>query len=361
MVYRWHVVLCLAVLAVLCTDIAAAPGQQGQVFLNHDIVRGPSGYLAWYKLLAITVVFLIWVRLTDWINRDSTAIGKDMRMLPEVWNPVSLVAFLIGFWAVLSIPIFFAGFPFYAISAFAPFVVYFFTRRAKLNANPTLKNAVVGQAKSRGGENTLEVLPQDEGIAVEFKAAGSGPERQMNLIRARQSPSYQEMKQLVFDGTQRRAELLMFDFTRAGVTAQMQIDGVWHALPPMTRETGDSILAGLKYLAGLKPQDRRTQQHGIIGAVVEDTKWTLDLRTHGVPTGERAQVKFIPKRKKDLTLVQLGMWPDMARRVTQLLNQPGLVIVSAPPRNGLTATWRNACRSGSYHARLGRHHGSQRQ
>jgi len=36
---------------------------------------GPGGYLSWGKLLVITLVFLIWVRTSDWINRDAMNAG----------------------------------------------------------------------------------------------------------------------------------------------------------------------------------------------------------------------------------------------------------------------------------------------
>lgn len=330
MALRPFVLLCLAA-ASLCTFVDVASAQDGL----HDINRGPSGYLAWWKLLAITVVFLIWVKMTDWMNKDAVEIGESTKMSPELWNPLSLFAFLIGFWAALSIPIFFAGFPLYLIAAFTPFLSYFLLRRAAVKKNPSLAK----EKKSKRGEPVVQALPQDEGIAIKFTAAGSGAEQQTNLIRARQSSSYQQMKQLLFDGAKSRADVMMLDYSRAGVASQMQVDGVWHKLPPMAREVGDPLLASLKNLAGLKAEDRRSKQKGKIGAVIDGQKMTLDFVSQGIQTGERAQVKFIPKRKTELTLAQLGMWPDMLSRFEVMLNQPGLVIVSAPPRGGLTTSW----------------------
>ena len=338
MALRRFVVLFLAVVGVcVCADVV-----QAQV-TGHDINRGPGGYFAWWKLLSITVVFLIWVKLTDWMNKDASDIGETTNLHPEIWNPLSLAAFLVGFWAALSIPIFFAGFPLYVIAAFAPFLSYFFMRRSAIKSNPNVQRQMkkAKQAKEGGGyaAPVEEVLPQDEGIAIKFKAAGSGADQQSNLIRARQSPAYQQMKQLLFDGVKRRADIVMLDYSREGVSQQTQVDGVWHALPPIPREVGDPLLASLKNLAGLKAEDRRSTQKGKIGAVIDSQKMTIDIVSQGIQTGERAQIKFIPNRKEILALPQLGMWPDMLRRFDLMLNQPGLVIVSAPPRGGLTTSW----------------------
>ena len=341
---RPFVLLCLIGVSLCAVSVPDTAVAQDAFFQNallaqdglHDINRGPSGYLAWWKLLAIVVVFLIWVKLTDWMNKDATEIGEATKLAPEFWNPLCLFVFLIGFWAALSIPIFFAGFPLYVIAAFTPFLSYFLMRRSALRKNPSIAKK---KSNAKHGEPVMQALPQDDGIPIKFTAAGSGSEQQTNLIRARQSSSYQEMKQMLFDGATRRADIVMLDFSRNGVTQQMQVDGVWHTLPPMAREIGDPLLASLKNMAGLNAQDRRSTQKGQIGAVIDGQKMTIEFVSQGVQTGERAQVKFIPKRKTELSLAQLGMWPDMLRRFELMLNQPGLIIVSAPPRGGLTTSW----------------------
>ncbi len=297
--------------------------------------RGPGGYLAWHKLLLVTIAFLVWVRVTDWINRDSQLVGKDMDLWPELWNPISLASFLIGFWSAISIPIFWVGFPVMLLFAFGPLGVYFLIRRAKLIETPTLRNKLSTDAA------TAVALPQDVGPEVQFSPAGAtGEDQQKNLIRARRAEHFTDMKQLVHDAAGKRSEVVMLDYTRDRVNARLLVDGAWHTIPPMSRDVGDSILIALKNLAGLNPGDRRSRQLGTLGAKLADKKMTLELTTQGVKTGERVQLKLIEQRKSDLTLPELGMWPDMIKTLVGFTSQPGLVLVSAPPRNGLTTTWR---------------------
>ena len=336
---RFLLILVVTVLMSVCTDgFSFEPAATTLVAQSeHNIDRGPGGYLAWYKLLLVVICFLVWVRMTDWMNRDGQLIGHEINLLPEIWNPISLAAFILGFWAAISVPIFWVGFPVFLILAFAPFTSYFLIRRAKFLETPSLLN------KLSDDPDVAEVLPQDDGVAIQFTPAGSSDgDRQKNLIYARRAQHYTELKTLIDEGSRKRAEVVMLDYTRDHVGCRMLVDGAWHSLPTMTREVGDSILSGLKNLAGLNDADRRSRQQGQFNAKTESKKMTLDLMTQGTKTGERAQLKFIEKRKHDLTLPQLGMWPEMIETFVKHTAKPGVVIVSAPPRNGLTNSWRAA-------------------
>lgn len=338
MLRRFLLILVVAVAMSVCTAGIGVASDFAPVFIGqgeHDIDRGPGGYLSWVKILLLTIGFLVWIRVTDWINRDSQKIGNDIGQLPEIWNPISMFAYLLGFWAAVSIPVFLVGFPVYLIGAFTPFAVYFLIRRGKFAETPSLVN------KLSDDPDVAEALPQDQGIEIKFTPSGaSNEERQKNLIRARRAIAFPELKSMIDEGSKKRAEVIMLDFTREQVSGRMMIDGAWHPVPAMSREIGDSILVGLKNLAGLNEADRRSRQQGQFSAASDGKKMNLDLMSQGTKTGERVQLKFVEKRKSDLTLNQLGMWPDMIETIQQYTSKPGLVLVSAPPRNGLTTSWR---------------------
>lgn len=299
--------------------------------------QNPGAYLSWWKLLIVIVLFLCWVKMADWINKDGQKIGGLTHLKPEVWNPINVGSMLAGFWCAISIPIFWAGLPVYVIAVFAPFLFYFFLRRAKIKASP----GIVARISAAPNEPAFEDLVQDEGAPVVFKAAGEGQESQANHIRARSNAeAFQKIKTLVMDGCTRRSDVLVMDYTRDLVKLQMMIDGIWHPLEPMDRQSGDSVLVSLKHLAGTNPLERRSRQLGHFHAVIGEEKINLELLSQGVPTGERVQLKFAAASKASFSLPQLGMWPDMARALTSLLNKPGLVVIAAPPHQGLSTTWR---------------------
>lgn len=302
--------------------------------------RGPGGYLSWWKMLLIAIVFLLWVRAADWINRDTMKIGDRTEMLSEVWNPIVVISFLIGFLSVISVPIFFAGFPVYLVLAFVPFLTFYFMRRSRFKADPSIKQHL----KLKPGElPAAESLPQDQGVSIDFTPAGeTATEKQTNLIRARQTNGFTEFKELLRTTQFKRTEQMLMDFTRDGVSTRILVDGMWHPLDPLDRETGDAILASMKYLAGLNPAERRAKQSGRISFKSEYGKASVVVTSQGVPTGERAQLKYDISVKEPLSFSQLGMFPDMVEQIRKSLDKPGASIISAPPGGGLTSSWQGA-------------------
>ena len=333
---RFLIALAATVNVAVCSGSVTAQELLAQTYAQDS----PGAYLSWWKLLVVVVLFLCWVKMTDWINKDSQKIGELTDLKPEVWNPINVGSMLAGFWCVISIPIFWAGLPVYIVAVFAPFLFYFFLRRAKIKAKPGIV-ARIKAAPNAPNEPAFESLAQDEGAPVVFQAAGDGQESQANHIRARSNAeAFQCLKALVMDGSTRRADVLVMDYARDQVKLQMMVDGIWHPLEPMDRQSGDSILVCLKYLAGVNPRERRSRQMGHFHAVIGEEKASLELLSQGVPTGERVQLKFAAESKASFSLPQLGMWPDMARLLTARLNKPGLVVIAAPPHQGLSTTWR---------------------
>ena len=298
-------------------------------------VRGPGGYLSPLKIGLIAFVFLIWVKLSDWINRDTIRIGDLTGHRPKVWNPINLGSFLVGFLAVISIPIFWAGFPVYVLAAFVPFTVYLLMRRGAAKNDKSIAERLNPDAHDN------ELLEQDLGAAIEFTPAGKdNADQQANLIRARQSPGFPVAKDLLSDVILKRAEVLMIDYSAAQATPRILVDGMWHPIAPMDRETGDGVLFSLKHLAGLNPAERRALQSGKFALKSPDHgKRKIEFASQGIPNGERVQIKIIGANADPLPLKKLGLLPSMEAPFSAALNAPGISIVSAPPKEGLTSTW----------------------
>ncbi|MGY8749310.1 MAG: ATPase, T2SS/T4P/T4SS family [Pirellulales bacterium] len=301
---------------------------------------GPGGYFAWWKLLLIAVVFILWVRMADWANRDSMKIGERTNMQSEFWNPMIAFPFFAGFVLVISLPVFLAGLPIYLIMAFTPITAYFFIRRSRFKQNPNIKQYLKLQP---GEAPAAEVLPQDEGIFIDFVPAGDNPsEKQGNLIRARQSDGFISFKELLALTQFKRAEQLQMEFTREGVSQRILVDGSWHPLDPIDRESGDAILSSMKNLAGLNAAERRAPQSGSFGFKSDSGKAFISVVSRGVATGERVLMSYEISAKKALPFPQLGMFPEMVSQIKISLDQAGTSIISAPPGSGLTSTWQGA-------------------
>ena len=330
-------------LGPLATEtFAQSEGELFQEFLEAMRKNRPGGYLSLLKIGLVAVVFLAWVRCADMINVDAMRFQKKSRMAPEVWNPIIVVSFLVTFVAVISVPFFWITYPVYVLATFIPPFLYFMSRRKRIKNDASFARMV---AKAKGGEVEIveDPLPQDEGEAVDFSAAGADKnEKQSNLIRARQTGAYAQLKDLLYDAQFKRSDQLMLDFTQTGVAVRIFVDGMWHPLAPMDRENGDAMLASIKCLAGVDPKERRAKQTGGFGIKSDHGKSQIEFTSQGVPTGERALLRFGGSAQSALPLETLGMFPEMLERVRNSMNTPGITIISSPPGQGFTSTWQGA-------------------
>jgi type II secretory ATPase GspE/PulE/Tfp pilus assembly ATPase PilB-like protein len=301
---------------------------------------GTGAFFAWYKILLFAVVYFLWVMLADRINRDLLKWGEQLKMPPQIWNLINVLSFLVGLVCVLAIPIFWVGWPFFLAAVVGPAFVYRQIRSSRLKASDSLAFQVNPETADQ-----VEVLVQDQGLEIDFTPAGDDKDaRQKALIQARRSPAFPIVKNLVGNMLIKRADLLLLDYTATEVNGRMQVDGAWHPLPPLSREEGDNTLVSFKFLAGLNPAERRVRQQGIFRCKFPamDLKTGIEVLSQGVPTGERVQIKILRATGKDLSLVELGMWPESSAKLLEGLNNPGLSIISAPMRNGLTTSWRSS-------------------
>lgn len=222
------------------------------------------------------------------------------------------------------------------LCAFLPWIIYFFIRRAAVK-----KNAEVKQRLNPDEGVEMGALQQDEGVDMDFTPAGENEaDRQANLIRARQSPGYVVLKDLLSEVMLKRADTVLMDYSQTQATPRILVDGTWHPIPPMDRQTGDAVLYSLKYLAGLNPAERRQRQSGSIGTKSpEFGKRKITVTSQGIPNGERVQLQIAGSASSKLPLKNLGMLPSMEKVFSEALNKPGICIVSAPKGEGLTTTW----------------------
>ncbi len=186
--------------------------------------------------------------------------------------------------------------------------------------------------------------PQVVEPPIDLKAdSGCAAENQQREIAARQSEAVVPIKEMLYDAILKRADKILLDYTREAVAGQLSIDGVWHALDPRDRESGDAMLSSLKLLCGLNPEERRTRQDGkfLIEHQQTKVKYVGSVSAQGVKTGERVMLELRPKKAKGFkTLDDLGMREGLQNKIHDYLRADhGLVLIAAPPGGGFTTTW----------------------
>lgn len=169
------------------------------------------------------------------------------------------------------------------------------------------------------------------------------PERtqaQSVLIQARQGAGFEVAGGQISHAIQSRATHMLLDFAKSGCAVRYQIDGAWEQLPPLERETGDSMLYAIKQLCQLNPADRRSAQKGSCGIKLAKDKFDLHVQAQGVPTGERVLMRIEALKIPFERMTDLGMRDKMMANFKEMLDADGnILLITAPKGEGLTTTW----------------------
>ena len=179
---------------------------------------------------------------------------------------------------------------------------------------------------------------------LEIKPIGIAKDTAQGLaIAARQLPGYPVSIILLANAISGRADRVLMDFTAQGAAVRYRIDGVWDSLPSLDRATADGSLAAYKKLLGLNPAERRAKQEAKFGTTFKDVDWVVSFVSSGTQSGERVLMTIETKKPVLKTLADIGMRDAMADSFRAMLNDNnGLVLVSAPPTQGLPTFWRIA-------------------
>jgi type II secretory ATPase GspE/PulE/Tfp pilus assembly ATPase PilB-like protein len=193
----------------------------------------------------------------------------------------------------------------------------------------------------------LTPVPLDDLPPLKFVASGaSDDDREATLQAVRPSPGYPHAVLLLADAITKRADLVLMDFTPQQVNVRYQVDGIWHNMPALPRDTADYMLASLKHLAGLDFRERRQRQSGEFVSDYLRHRHKCRITSQGIPAGERVLVEIGRKRPPLDSLEDIGMRKAMQGALLSAINQDGgIVLFSGLPGDGLSTTWRAALQS----------------
>jgi type II secretory ATPase GspE/PulE/Tfp pilus assembly ATPase PilB-like protein len=327
-------------------DLLAATEGWPALPLTPKAWRGPGYYLNWQKIIACWIVFMFWVRTTDWVNVDcqETKAMDYMR-----WNPIVFGTVFGAFILLWLIPNFWVGFILLLIAYLAPLITFIILRNSKVTNDERvltpehIRYLTAYYLNKLGMDVAYEKAdPHSSGPPVKVFAQGGADERANNarLLAARQAPGLRTAREILADALGFRATAIMMDFTAQAVAMNIMVDGVWLPREGMEREEADPALVALKLLGGLNPQDRKNRQEGGFAAEFRSSqRLSATLSTQGTSTGERAVVQFAEKKIRFKSLDDLGMRPKMQEQLREMLGLPkGFLLFSALPANGLRSS-----------------------
>lgn len=345
MMFRMLLILTLtaAIVGIGAADaLAQQDGQWPSMVLKANW-RGPGFYLSWIKIISCWLVFVFWVRSTDWISQD----GQEVPLNYLRWNSIAFGSFLAAFVLVWLIPYFWLGFPLLVIAYVAPFVTYVLYRNSKVMLHQRvftpdhIRFWLSVHLAPLGIKIQAEPMdPHEKGPPVKLTGrGGTEVENNARLLAARQIPALLHVREVLADAMSRRAAAIIVDYGQEAAARRFLIDGVWHEGDPLERETGDPMLEAVKILCGLNPQDRQGKQTGTFRAEYESIKYDGTLTSQGTKTGERALIELVDPKIRFDTLDDIGMRAKMQEQLKELLYlERGFLLFSAMPGMGLRST-----------------------
>lgn len=288
-------------------------------------------YINPFKLVALMLVLIAWAWIAGWVDKDALAVNT-YRVL---WNFVLLgaggAAAIVG----LFVPLFAVGFPAALVIVLAAGLVYVVHRNGIVREEDRLLTPGHFKRLREEGFSGKKKLKE-----VKEKVRIQGHDKKPLLIpeepEAREQ--YRILQDLIFDALWRRATIVELTPTKEAVKVTYQVDGVTLECEPITREAADAIINQLKKCAGTSLEEKRKPQRGYITAAIADQKFKTLVKTDGSVAGEKLTLRVFYK-ELDMRVTDLGFLPKQLEQVTALREvTPGLILLSAPPKQGLTTT-----------------------
>ena len=304
--------------------------------------RGPGLYFDPFKLGALTIAFLAWVKLCAWVDLDAHQYKID----PVFWNSLILGVGLLGFLLIWNLPAFWPLLVVAILGVCASAGWYLAKRNRRAAAEDQLFNTahfrrILGRyLGSRNKDGKEEKAPR--GLPIRFMSRSTtgeadDPER---VERVQESKGYKAALEMVWDALERRATDIHLEPTKNEMSVRFRIDGMMTNFPPFTRAMGDAVVNIFKVICNLDITEKRKPQDGSFSAQVEDRLVEFRVATAGSVVGEKLVMRVLDASAQLADLTHVGMTEDMQARIRdEVITKPhGLFLVCGPTGSGKSTT-----------------------
>jgi type II secretory ATPase GspE/PulE/Tfp pilus assembly ATPase PilB-like protein len=183
-----------------------------------------------------------------------------------------------------------------------------------------------------------------EGVAGRYDVdtiAESADDDDFNISadRASERPVIRLVDHIIAEAITTRASDIHIEPEEGGVAVRYRIDGVLRDTMVLPRPAGLPLVSRIKIMAQMDIADRLRPQDGRARVSVNGTR--IDLRVSTLPAsyGEKVVIRILDTRATVLSLDGLGLLPEEAKRLSDLVNlREGIVLVTGPTGSGKTTT-----------------------
>ncbi len=145
-------------------------------------------------------------------------------------------------------------------------------------------------------------------------------------------------KQMISDALSRRSHTILMEPREGRMGIRFVVDGIPYPAAAVPGQKGMAMIAMIKLLAGLDPNDRKSPSSG--GIKAEYTGLPFHLYVETVPAGngaERCRIKVENKKVSRTKPSDVGFPDHLKTRIREITSErSGVVLVCGPPDSGVT-------------------------
>ena len=302
--------------------------------------RGPGYYFDPFKLSALVLSFLGWVKLCAWLDLDAHRVKIDAIF----WNGMVLLAGLTGLLVIWIAGNFWIAIILYWLLVCGPVYWYATVRNQRVPEDDRIfTQAHFQRIYRRLSERSKKVddEEQNEGLPIKFLSRTTTGEAEdtSRVERVQQSKGYKAALEMVWGAIQKRATDIHLEPTANEMPVRYRVDGIMTNSKPLTRAMGDAVVNILKVLCNLDITEKRKPQDGSFSAQVENRVVEFRVATAGSVVGEKMVMRLLDSSAQLADLSHVGMTETMQTQIRDVITKPhGLFLVCGPTGSGKSTT-----------------------
>ena len=295
-----------------------------------DLPAG-GGYLSVAKSVVLLVLTVPWLYVAPWVHKDA----KRVRAPQQMWCMLVMGSGALGVLIWLVLPIYAIGLLAYLVLTGSALLAYVFYRNGRVGEDEkVLTGSHFASLLARQKRESVQAVTR---VKLYGKDGKIRHPPDAETAEADEVKAYNLVQDLLYDAIWRRASDADLIPTQTQMEARLLIDGVATKRPGIDIHDGEALIQYLKAIAELDPEDRRRPQKGAISVDLGSKRIDVQVATAGTTSGQRLQLRIVQEAVRT-KLDELGMSADLLKRIREQTQTHGILLVSAPPRSGLTST-----------------------
>jgi type IV pilus assembly protein PilB len=158
-------------------------------------------------------------------------------------------------------------------------------------------------------------------------------------LNQRRTPAVRLVSEIIQKAMAKQASDIHIEPQATLTVVRIRVDGVLRELDSVSRALQNSLVSRIKILSDMDIGERRAPQDGRFMVAIGPRR--VDMRVSTLPTqyGEKVVMRLLEASAPILSFADLGVPPDIAERMRQVIAQPqGMMLVTGPTGSGKSTT-----------------------